>query len=156
MAKKKKQEFFLNKYYKFLVIILAVACIALMFIPSLSLKLGNAEVSTINAWQAAFGAELTFSVFMTAKFNFSFLVLLIPILLVVGGIMPFIITRNLGTVISLGCFVTAAVLSFMLPVLAMPADATAAVYDIVLSVGGILVAVFSIIGAALGIVKLVV
>lgn len=158
MAKKKKQEFVLNRFYKFIVALVAIVCLGMMFIPSVGIvgKISGTEVSSVNGWQAIFGTDDTSVTGGVFNLGFSFPALLIVIFLLAGGVIPLILKGQLGTFISMGCFVAAAVLSFLLATLVIPSDATKLIFKMSLKVGAILVGIFSIIGAGLGAVKLIV
>lgn len=158
MVRKTKQDFILNKYYKFIVFIIAAACIGMMFIPSINMvsKVTGNGVATVNAWRAAFGTGDTTAVGGVFKFGFSFTALLIPILLAVGGILPLILDNKLGTFLSVCSFAAAAALAFLLPAIAMPTDATKLIFNLTLATGAILVGAFSVLCAVLGAIKILI
>ena len=158
MAKKKK-GLVLNNYYSFIALGIAVVCVCMLFLPSVSFFLGNKEVFSVNGWQAIFGHEVELNLIIVnisgKALEFSFMLLLPLILVAAGGIIPLALKNKFGAIISVACFIVAAVLAFMTTVLIMPTDIIKNL-DSSLCIGPILFGAFSIVGACFGAIKILV
>ena len=162
MAKKSKKEFVLNKYYPYIVFAVALACVGMMFLPGVEIMLGDKSVASPMGWQVAFGYTVEAAAGSSLKgevMSFSFMALLAIILPVAGGVVPLLLKGKLGALVSVGCFAVGAVFAFMMVVFVMQTTALELFLllgKLNLGIGSILLGAFSIVGAGLGAVKILV
>lgn len=136
----------------------ALAAICMLFVNAVSVTVGDTVITSFTGLQVAFGYSETTSVplvgeLTTKILSFSFMNML-PYLLALGGLVVVLLNLNgnsfLLNVISLGCFVAAAVFFFTAQAYVITASEAVNTYakdNFTLAIGSILGGVFSIIAA---------